>query len=138
MPPQESTPELSLSDLLTDLFYPGESDEPVDYVDYTVDFEPPMTVSQVKDLLLISPEIYVEEIPEDGFWEPVVTDQAWYDEDEKIRTARFIELQKTVQAILSDCQVFRVGENEVDLYLLGRKADGCWAGLKTLVVDTAF
>ncbi|MGM9508678.1 nuclease A inhibitor family protein [Larkinella sp. GY13] len=138
MPPQESTPELSLSDLLTDLFYPSESDEPVEFVDYTVDFEPPLTVSQVKDLLLIPPKIYVEEIPEDGFWEPVVTDQAWYEEEEKKRTTRFIELQKTIQAALSDRQVFRVGENEVDLYLLGRKADGCWAGLKTLLVDTAF
>ncbi|KAA9356732.1 nuclease A inhibitor family protein [Larkinella humicola] len=136
MPPQESTPEFSLPDFLTDLFYPSESDEPVEYVDYTIDFEPPLTVSQVKDLLLITPEIYVEEIPEDGFWKPVVTDQDWYDEDEKKRTARFIELQKTVQATLSDRQVFRVGETEVGLYLLGRKADGCWVGLKTLVVET--
>jgi hypothetical protein len=138
MPPQESTPEPSIPDLLTDLFYPGESDEPIDYLDFTIDFEPPLTVSQVKDLLLIMPRIYVEEIPEDGFWEPVVTDQAWYVEEEKVRTTRFIELQKTIQAALSDRQVFRIGENEVDLYLLGRKADGCWAGLKTLVVDTAF
>jgi hypothetical protein len=133
---KETTPEPPFGDLLKDLFYPSESDEPVDYVEYTIDFEPPLTVSQVKDLILITPEIYVEEIPEDEFWEPVVTDQEWFEEEEKQRTARFVELQHSIQTVLSDRQVFRVGEIEVDLYLLGRKTDGCWAGLKTLVVES--
>lgn len=133
---EESAPEPSLSDLLKDLFYPSESDEPVDYVEYSVDFEPPLTVGHLKDLLLITPEIYVEEIPENEFWEPVVTTQDWYEEEEKNRTVRFTELKNRMEQLLSDRQVFRIGETEVDLYLLGRKLDGCWAGLKTLVVET--
>lgn len=133
---EESAPELSLSDFLKDLYYPSESDEPIDYVEYSIDFEPPLTVGHVKDLLLITPEIYVEEIPETDFWEPLLTDEDWYEAEEKNRTIRFIDLQNRMEHLISDRQVFRIGETEVDLYLLGRKADGCWAGLKTLVVET--
>ncbi|GAB3901654.1 hypothetical protein GCM10028803_26720 [Larkinella knui] len=137
MPPKESTPESSLANLLTELVYPSESDEPIDYVEYTIDFDPPLSSNQVRDLLLITPEIYVEEIPETEFWQPVVTDQAWFGEEEKQQTARFRELRQHIENLLENRQVFRIGETEMDLYLLGRKADGHWAGLKTLVVDTS-
>ncbi|GAB3922435.1 nuclease A inhibitor family protein [Larkinella terrae] len=134
---EESEPESALSELLKDLYYPSESDEPVEYVEFTIDFEPPLTVGHIKDLLLITPEIYVEELPEPDFWKPVTQEEDWYEEEEKNRTARFIELKNRVEQLFSDRQAFRVGDDEADLYLLGRKSDGCWAGLKTLVVNTA-
>ncbi|RAK00330.1 nuclease A inhibitor-like protein [Larkinella arboricola] len=136
MPSEEPTPEFSFSELLKDLYYPSESDEPVDFVNVPVQFEPPLTIGHVRDLLLITPEIYVEEIPEAAFWEPVVMDQDGYEEEEKRRTVRFAELRQQIESILMNRQVFRVGEVEVALYLLGRKADGFWAGLKTTVVET--
>ncbi|MFD1139749.1 nuclease A inhibitor family protein [Larkinella insperata] len=136
MPGEEPTPELSFSELLKDLYYPSESDEPVEFVNYPVQFDPPLTSGHMRDLLLVTPEVYVEEIPETEFWEPVVTDQDWYDEEEKRRTARFSELQKRIELVLTDRQAFRVGDVEVGLYLLGRKADGFWAGLRTTVVET--
>lgn len=138
MSPEESKPEFSFVDLLNGLYYPSESDERVDYLEFTIDFAPPLTVSQLKDLLLITPEIYVEEVPETEFWEPVITDQDWYEDEEKQRTARFVALKQSIEQILKNRQVFRVGEGEVDFYLLGQKADGFWAGLKTLLVDTAY
>ncbi|RRB07095.1 nuclease A inhibitor family protein [Larkinella rosea] len=136
MSPKESAPEQPIADLLTDLFYPSESDEPVTYVEFTIDFQPPLTIGQIRDLLLITPETYVEEIPEAVFWEPVMTNEDWYEEEEKNRTARFTELKNRVEQVISDRQLFRIGADEADLYLLGRKSDGNWAGLKTLVVST--
>ncbi|GAB3275589.1 nuclease A inhibitor family protein [Larkinella harenae] len=134
---EESTPERSLSELVNDLLYPSESDEPVEYVEYPIDFEPPLTTEHVRDLLLITPEIYIEELSEADFWYPAITDQDWYVEEEKERTRRFTELQKRIEQLLNNRQVFRVGDVEMDLCLLGRKEDGHWAGLKTRVIDTA-
>ncbi|GAB3339100.1 hypothetical protein GCM10027299_51770 [Larkinella ripae] len=136
MPHEELTPEPAITDWLNDLYYPSESDKPVEYVEYTIDFEAPLTTTQVRDWLLITTEVYIEEIPEEAFWEPVTTDQEWYDDEEKQRTARFIALRQKIDQFLTSRQVFRVGDGEVGLYLLGRKTDGCWAGLKTLVVET--
>lgn len=134
----EPTPDFTAqaTPLLTDLYYPSESDEAVAVVTCYLDQPEPLTVSQIKDWQLLTPATYVEEIPEADFWAPVTTDEDWYEEAEKKRTATFQQLKAVVDATLTDRQVFRAGEVEVDLYLLGRQTDGTRAGLKTKVVET--
>ncbi len=122
--------------LLTDLLYPGESDEPIEFMTCYLKQPEPLTVSQIKDWLMLLPSIYVEETPEADFWEPVTTEQDWYGEEEKARTCRFIEVKQVLETELSVRQVFRVGESEMDVFLLGRQADGERAGIKTKIVQT--
>ncbi|GAB3552033.1 nuclease A inhibitor family protein [Spirosoma fluminis] len=130
------TVEEQLRPLLVDLYYPGESDEPVDVVTCYLRQAEPLTVSQIKDWQLLPPSIYVEEIPETEFWEPVSTDEAWYDDEEKARTAKFQQIRQVMESELSVRQVFRVGETEIDVYLLGRQANGERVGIKTKIVQT--
>ena len=125
-----------INPLLTDLFYPSESDEPLEFVTCYLKQAEPLTVSQVKDWQMLPPSIYVDEMPESEFWEPVVTEQDWYGDEEKKRTARFQTLKTLMENELTTRQVFRVGESEIDVYLLGRQADGTRAGIKTKIVQT--
>ncbi len=122
--------------LLTDLLYPSESDEPIETVTCYLKQDEPLTVSQLKDWQMLPPSVYVEEIPEADFWEPVITEEDWYGDEEKVRTARFRELKQVIECELSVRQVFRVGESEMDVFLIGRRADGERAGIKTKVVQT--
>lgn len=122
--------------LLTDVLYPSESDEPVEMVSCYLNQEQPLTSSQIKDWLMLPPAIYVEEMPEADFWEPVITEQDWYGEDEKKRTATFRKLKEILDSTLTTHQVFRVGDSEVAVYLLGRQSDGGRVGLKTKIVQT--
>jgi hypothetical protein len=78
----------------------------------------------------------VEEMPEADFWEPVTTQQEWYEEEEKKRTATFQALKEVVDQTLTVRQVFRVGETEMDVYLLGRQESGDRVGIRTKVVQT--
>ena len=137
----EPTPENSLfteevRPLLTNLLYPGESDEPIEAVTCYLKQADPLTVSQIKDWQMLPPSVYVEEIPEADFWEPVVTEQDWYGEEEKARTAAFQKLNELISKKLTVRQVFRVGDSEMDVYLLGRQAEGDRAGIKTKIVQT--
>jgi Nuclease A inhibitor-like protein len=125
-----------INPLLTDLFYPSESDEPIEPVTCYLKQAEPLTVSQIKDWQMLPPSVYVDEMPEAEFWEPVVAEQDWYGDDEKKRTTRFQELKKLLESELTVRQAFRVGESEIDVYLLGRLADGKRAGLKTKIVQT--
>lgn len=51
--------------------------------------------------------------------------------------AKFDALAKTIQAQLSGVKVYKVGgEAEKHAYVVGKTADGKWAGLKTTVVET--
>ena len=125
-----------LSPFLTNLLYPSESDEPLEPVTCYLKQTEPLTVSQIKDWQMLPPSIYVEEIPENDFWEPVTTEQDWYGDEEKARTARFQQLKQFLEKELTVRQVFRVGETEMDVYLLGRLASGERAGIKTKIVQT--
>ena len=125
-----------INPLLAGLFYPSESDEPVEPLTCYLDQPELLTVSQIKDWLMLPPSVCVDEMPETEFWEPVITEQDWYDDVEKAVTARFQQLRSLVECELTERQVFRVGETEVDLYLLGRLADGTRAGIKTRIVET--
>lgn len=125
-----------LTPLLTDLFYPSESDEPVEFITCYLKQAEPLLVTQIQQWLMVPPEVYVEEVPEAEFWAPVTTGEDWYGEEEKERTARFGQLKQLLETELTDRQVFRVGAVEVDVYLLGRTANGERAGLKTRVVET--
>jgi hypothetical protein len=133
---EASDEKMHWEELTNELYYPSESDEPVEYIEFTYQADSPLTVSQVKNLLLIPADIFVEEIPENEFWEPVLTDQDWFGEEEKAVLSRFKELQQEVERQLTDRQIFRGGRIEIDVFLLGRKPDGSWAGLKTRVVET--
>lgn len=128
--------EDQVTPLLKDLYYPSESDEPVEFISCYLNQPEPLTTSQVKDWQMVPPDVYVEEIPEEQFWQPVVTGQEWYDDTEKARTERFRQLRQLLEQHLTDRQAFRVGSIEVDLLLIGKQPDGERAGIKTKVVET--
>lgn len=122
--------------LLPDLLYPSESDEPVEIVSCYLKQPEPLTVSQIKDWQMLTPSTFVEETTEEAFWKPVLTEQDWYGEEEKARTAAFQKLQQTLETSLTERQVFRAGETEIDIFLLGRLSSGERMGIKTRVVET--
>ena len=122
--------------LLIDLLYPSESDEPIEFVETYLKMAEPLTVSHIKDWLMLPPSNFVEEITEAEFWESVVTVEEWFDEEERAKTAQFQTLKEMLETTLTDRQVFRVGKTEIDVYLLGKPAEGPRVGLKTRVIET--
>ena len=122
--------------LLIDLLYPSESDEPIEFVETYLKMAEPLTVSHIKDWLMLPPSNFVEEITEAEFWESVVTVEEWFDEEERAKTAQFQTLKEMLETTLTDRQVFRVGKTEIDVYLLGKPTEGPRVGLKTRVIET--
>ncbi len=128
--------EQTLDPLLTGLLYPSESDEPLLSVSCYLNQPEPLMVSQIKDWLMLPPSVYVEERPEAEFWAPVITQQDWYGDEEKARTASFQKLQVFITTTLANRQVFYVGQSEMEVYLLGQLTSGERAGFKTHVIQT--
>lgn len=126
----------AIEPLSTDLLYPSESDEPVTFVTCYLAQEAPLTEVQIKEWQMVPPSVYVEEGSVDDFWAPVLTNEDWYGDDEKKRTASFQKLKAILDAQLTGQQVFRQGKTEITVYLLGRLADGTRAGIQTTVVES--
>jgi hypothetical protein len=72
----------------------------------------------------------------DNFFAAAVEEQDWQDEDARARVKKFQALVKYLKENLTDVQVFKVGDTEADVYVLGRTASGDFAGVKTKVVET--
>jgi Nuclease A inhibitor-like protein len=90
------------------------------------------------DLLAISvhPEgtpVQVTDV--DTFFRRAVKEQDWHGETEKVNVKKFMQLVEHLKNNLENLQVFKVGEYELEVYVLG-KVDLDMVGLSTKVVQT--
>ncbi len=82
------------------------------------------------------PDSPVEEQTIDDFFAPLVQEQDWYGDAEKVATARYRALRDTVKQSLRNPKVVKVGERKVAVYVVGIDPEGGWSGLKTTAVET--
>ena len=128
--------QLEVTDLLKDLLYPSESDEPIEWISFQSSVLYPLTVNDLEFYQGFPPEVYVEEIAVENFWKPIITIEEWYEEDERVQVAKFLELKLLLETNLKNLQAFRAGQIEIDLYLLGQINENEWGGLKTKLIET--
>ena len=72
----------------------------------------------------------------DDFFKVATTEEDWHGDEEKEIVAKFRALVDTIKANLSNPQVYRLGEIEIDVYIVGETSAGDLAGLSTKVVET--
>jgi hypothetical protein len=107
------------------LLYPSETDAPFDVIHWgpaDAELTPASIAGRVKKR---TPK--VKEIPFDEFFTEL---------EETPEAERFGELRRAIESHLEGVRVFRVGEVEIDVFVVGRTKSGHWAGLHTLSVET--
>ena len=73
----------------------------------------------------------------DSFFAPATTPRDWHSPAEQEAVRQFQALVALLKQQLQDLQVYRVGESgTIDVYIVGRAADGALIGLRTHVVET--
>ncbi|NEU77599.1 nuclease A inhibitor family protein [Nostoc sp. UIC 10630] len=72
----------------------------------------------------------------DDFFQVATTEEDWHEEEEKATVKRFQTLVQTLKENLSNLQVYRLGEIEIDVYVIGQALSGDSIGLSTKVVET--
>jgi hypothetical protein len=71
----------------------------------------------------------------DKFFSRDTQEKDWYNQEEKAECKRYQELVKLLKTNLSEVKVYRIGEVEVDCYILGKTEDAI-VGLSTVSVET--
>ena len=129
MTPKETTDRLST--LSKGLLFPSESDfplEPFTWESATLSPETILTRS------LQPSDTAIESITLEDFFAPVVTDQDWFDDEDRAIAQRFRDLQAAI-ATLENVQVFKVGTVEIEVYIVGAIGPDL-VGLKTTIIET--
>jgi hypothetical protein len=144
-PPNMSsaTPSSSIQDIITELqiaidglLFSSESDFPFEIISWSATELPVLTSATLLAHTGHKPATAVSTATLENLFAPLITEQDWHTEDDKTTLARFRQLLEKLQKHLHDIQVYRVGEIELDIYILGKTASGEWLGLSTKAVET--
>ena len=109
-----------LSTLSKDLLFPSESDfplEPFTWESATISSETILLRSQKPA------DTAIEAIALEDFFAPVVTDEDWFEDEDRQVSQRFRDLQTAI-ATLENVQVFKVGKIEIDVYIVVERVCG--------------
>lgn len=127
---------VEVTNLVKDLLYPSESDEPIEWFSVNANVKDELSVSDIEFFLGYPPSVKSEEVPVENFWEPLLTVEEWYGDEERAQVETFQSVKQLLETNLKKVKAFRVGQIEIDLYLIGQLNEKEWGGLKTKLVET--
>lgn len=78
----------------------------------------------------------VEKRPTAAFFDRLTSEKAWQNEEERSNAGRFSKLRAIVLEQLDGTATYRIGRVQVDIFVLGRDAEGSIAGIRTRSVET--
>ena len=120
-----------LTELADGLLFPSESDYPLETFTWEAETITPeiiLTRSQK------TADTAIEAITLEDFFAPVVTDEDWFEDEDRQVAQKFRDLQTAI-ATLGNVQVFRLGKIEIDVYIVGAIGPDL-IGLKTTIIET--
>lgn len=115
------------------LLFPSESDFPVEPFSYG-EHEP--TLEAVRERQGHAPDVPADEATLGSFFEGLTEVVEGASEDELAFAERFRQLQELLEKNLTDVRVYRLGQVNIEVLVLGRHASGGWMGVRTNVVET--
>lgn len=116
-----------------DLLWSSESDYPFEIVTWKqgIEMTPTALFSGGDDA-----DRSIETLTLTELFAPVLTVEDWYEAEEIAQVNRYKELFHAIESNLAQVQVFRVGEVEIAIYIVGKTPAGDLVGIKTHVVET--
>lgn len=132
--------EISLKDqinlLTADLWYPSESDEKIVYFEMELSTAENVSLANFRMFNGIPPEVTIQEMEFEKFFEPLIKMEAWFGDEEKKWAEDSLKLKQLLSEKLKDIKILKVGEIQIDVYFFGKAEECKWAGLKTKVIET--
>jgi hypothetical protein len=129
-----------LQTLVTDLWYPSETDAPVTVVVWPIPPgattpKPPGQADGIPPALATA-GAPITDYPADHFFHPILSQPFWRSSQGEYLAQRYQDLQAFLQTTLSNLHTYRLGEGEIALYLVGHHPSGHYLGVQTQVVET--
>ncbi len=125
-----------LREAIANLDWMSEADYPFELRVWETSEPLPLTIEQMRVLVDASPELPITEIDFTVFFEPATRQEGWYGEEEVAIAQQYQRLTKLFQTELSHLQVFKVGQQELDIYVIGHTPDQTLMGIKTKAIET--
>jgi hypothetical protein len=116
------------------LLFLSETDAPFEVINWQTQGE--LTPAKLLQLTNHPPDAPVKVVSVDEFFAIATQEEDWHDEEEREMVQRFQNLVSVLKQNLSQLQVYRVGNINIDAYIVGVTPSGDWTGLSTKLVET--
>jgi hypothetical protein len=129
--------ETELKEATDGLLMMSETDAPFEFY-YAEDLTAEDTLDEetVLRLAAMTADYHMEEVELEYFFRNMTHARPETGEEGLQQAKRFENLQKKLRELLKDVKVYRVGESQILVLILGKTDDGKIAGLMTMVVET--
>lgn len=122
--------------LSSDLMYPSESDEKIEYFEMEVSTDEKLSLANFRMYNGIRPEIEIEEMDFELFFKPLIKTEDWFGDEEKKWAEDGLKLKRLLTEKLKEIKILKVGRIEIDVYLFGKSEKCKWEGIKTKLIET--
>jgi hypothetical protein len=116
------------------LFFLSETDAPFEVIHWSAQGE--LTPAKLLQLTNHPPDAPLKMLAVDDFFAIATQEEDWHDQEERETVKLFQNLVSVLKQNLSQLQVYRVGNTNIDVYIVGLAPGGGWAGLSTKLVET--
>lgn len=132
----ESSPPPALAAAAAGLLFISESDYPLEPVVVASPGSPGPVAAALLQYLGLPPETPVQEQSLAYFLRNHTRQDPGFSLEKLERARQFNHLQQVLEQELRDIKVYRVGQIQVQAFVLGRDARGQLSGLKTTLIET--
>ena len=122
--------------LSSDLMYPSESDEKIEYYEIEVSTDERLSLANFRMYNGIRPEIEIEEMDFELFIKPLIKTEDWFGDEEKKWAEDGLKLKRLLTEKLKEIKILKVGRIEINVYLFGKSEECKWEGIKTKLIET--
>jgi hypothetical protein len=112
----------------------SESDAPFEVIHWQTQGK--LTPAKLLQLTNRPANTPLEVVTIDKFFAIATAEEDWHDQEERETVKRFQNLVSVLKQNLSQLQVYRVGNTNIDAYIVGVTPGGELAGLSTQLVET--
>ncbi|NEP78358.1 MAG: nuclease [Okeania sp. SIO3B3] len=125
-----------LDELVKGLLWMSESDYPFEVFIWEFGEGISLNNEIVLKITKHSLETTVKVIEFEVFFRVVIIERDWHNPQESEVVRKYQKLVSMMKQYLSDLKVYKVGEVRKDIYIVGKKNTGDYAGVATVSVET--
>lgn len=125
-----------ITSLCSDLMYPSESDEKIEYFEMEVSIDERISLANFRMFNGIPPEVEIQVMDLELFFKPLIKTEDWFGEEEKKWAEDSLKLKQLLIEKLKDIEILKVGKIQIEVFLFGKSEYCLWQGVKTKLIET--
>ncbi|MDQ1524342.1 MAG: hypothetical protein QOE47_2266 [Pyrinomonadaceae bacterium] len=124
----------ALTEATRGLLYMSESDYPIEVIRW--DGSEQLSLEYVRKVAGVDSSVRVEETTLAEFFRVPAGEQEWKNEAQLAEARKYQRLRQLLEDNLTGIRVYRVGDINVLILVVGMSTEGNWLGVSTRVVET--